>query len=71
MIQLDDVTKIYQTTDGPVHALRTIWYAEGPAGYYRGWLANTLKVVPQNAIRFVAYEFLKQLLSIEKAKSDT
>jgi len=59
------------TYDGPVHALRTIWYAEGPAGYYRGWLANTLKVVPQNAIRFVAYEFLKQLLSIEKAKSDT
>ena len=59
------------TYDGPVHALRTIWRTEGPAGYYRGWLANTLKVVPQNAIRFVAYEFLKKLLSIERAKSDT
>ena len=34
-------------------ALATIWRQEGVRGFYRGWAANTIKVVPQNAIRFV------------------
>lgn len=33
------------------HALTTISAQEGIKGFYRGWLANTLKVVPQNSIR--------------------
>ena len=40
-------------------------------GFYRGWAANTIKVVPQNAIRFVSYELLKSLLGVKKAKTDT
>lgn len=44
---------------------------EGMRGFYRGWAANTLKVVPQNAIRLVSYEALKTLLGIQKAKTDT
>ena len=44
---------------------------EGVAGFYRGWSANTLKVVPQNSIRFVAYEAFKSLLGIHKAHTDT
>ena len=52
-------------------ALRTIWATEGYRGFYRGWAANTLKVVPQNAIRFVSYETLKRLLGVQKAKTDT
>lgn len=44
---------------------------EGFPGFYRGWVANTLKVVPQNSIRLVAYELLKTLLGIKKAKTDT
>lgn len=52
-------------------ALVKIWQNEGYRGYYRGWVANTLKVVPQNAIRFVSYEALKQLLGVVRAKTDT
>ena len=33
--------------------------------YIKGWAANTLKVVPQNSIRFVAYETLKTMMSVE------
>ncbi|KIZ05503.1 Thylakoid ADP,ATP carrier protein, chloroplastic [Monoraphidium neglectum] len=57
--------------DGQLHALSTIWRAEGARGFYRGWAANTLKVVPQNAIRMVAYEYLKALLGVQRAKTDT
>lgn len=52
-------------------AFKTIWRTEGLVGFYRGWSANTIKVVPQNAIRFVAYEALKSLLGVKKAKTDT
>lgn len=52
-------------------AFGTIWRAEGLAGFYRGWAANTIKVVPQNAIRFVSYEVMKSLLGVQKRKTDT
>lgn len=40
-------------------------------GFYRGWVANTVKVVPQNAIRMVSYEAMKNVLGVKKAKTDT
>lgn len=52
-------------------AFRTIMAREGLRGFYRGWSANTIKVVPQNAIRMVSYEALKGLLGVRKAKTDT
>lgn len=39
--------------------------------YDRGWAANTIKVVPQNAMRFVVYEAAKTALGVHKSKSDT
>ncbi|KAG2502088.1 hypothetical protein HYH03_000580 [Edaphochlamys debaryana] len=52
-------------------AFRTIWAKEGVRGFYRGWVANSVKVVPQNAIRMVSYEALKKVLGVKKAKTDT
>jgi len=52
-------------------AFVTIFRTEGVTGFYRGWAANTIKVVPQNAIRFVAYEALKSVLGVKRAKTDT
>ena len=52
-------------------AFDTIWRTEGLRGFYRGWAANSLKVIPQNAIRLVSYEMLKSMLGIKKAKTDT
>ena len=40
-------------------AFITIAREEGPMGFYRGMLPNALKVMPNNAIRFAAYETLK------------
>ena len=54
------------------NALTTIASKEGIInGFYQGWWANTVKVVPQNAIRLVTYGLLKDLLQIEKEKTDT
>jgi len=52
-------------------AFAKIWRKEGMRGFYKGWAANTLKVVPQNSIRFVSYELMKKLLGVKKAKTDT
>lgn len=56
---------------GQLDAFATIWRKEGARGFYRGWAANTLKVVPQNAIRLVSYEALKAALGVARAKTDT
>ncbi len=60
--------KVY---DNMFDALRTISRTEGVRGFYRGWVANTLKVAPMSAIRFVSYEALKNVLGVVKSRSDT
>jgi solute carrier family 25 phosphate transporter 23/24/25/41 len=40
-------------------AIKTIIKAEGSMGLYRGISANTLKVIPNNAIRWMVFEHLK------------
>ncbi|KAF8061169.1 hypothetical protein HT031_004631 [Scenedesmus sp. PABB004] len=59
------------TYTGQGHAFRAIWAGEGLRGFYRGWTANTIKVVPQNAIRLVTYEALKGVLGVKRSKTDT
>lgn len=49
------------------NAFYTIATKEGPLGFYKGMTANALKIVPNNAIRFAAYEFLKGVLIQPKA----
>jgi solute carrier family 25 phosphate transporter 23/24/25/41 len=56
---------------GQLDAIATIARTEGLRGFYRGWVANSVKVVPQNAIRMVAYEAAKGLLGVKRAKTDT
>jgi solute carrier family 25 phosphate transporter 23/24/25/41 len=57
-----------KTYNGMADAMTTIMRDEGMRGFFRGWTANTMKVVPQNSIRFVAYELLKTLLGCEQTK---
>lgn len=52
-------------------ALATIARTEGARGFYRGWAANTLKVVPQNAIRMASYEIVKVMFGVKKAATDS
>ena len=53
--------KIYDNT---WNAFITIMRNEGARGIYHGWVANMLKVLPNNGIRFLAYEFMKTLLGL-------
>lgn len=53
-----------KTYNGMGDAFSTIFRKEGMGGFFKGWVANTLKVVPQNSIRFVAYETLKTLFGV-------
>lgn len=42
-----------------LNAVQTILRNEGLGGFYKGMSANALKVAPNNAIRFAAFEFIK------------
>eukprot|EP00457_Paulinella_chromatophora_P008838 gb/GEZN01008887.1/.p1 GENE.gb/GEZN01008887.1/~~gb/GEZN01008887.1/.p1 ORF type:complete len:397 (-),score=76.07 gb/GEZN01008887.1/:135-1325(-) len=57
-----------QNYDNTLDCIRKILRTEGPAGFYRGMLPNALKVVPQNSIRFVAFEMLRTVFGVEKKK---
>jgi hypothetical protein len=47
------------------NAFATILRKEGLAGFYKGIGPNALKVIPNNGIRFLAYEFLKKKIGVE------
>mmetsp|Transcript_73405 Transcript_73405/g.153213 ORF Transcript_73405/g.153213 Transcript_73405/m.153213 type:complete len:303 (-) Transcript_73405:130-1038(-) len=48
-----------QNYNNTLHAMKTIISKEGALGLYKGMSANTLKVIPNNAIRFMVFEHLK------------
>lgn len=53
--------------NGLGHAFRTILEKEGVFGFYRGMLPNAVKVVPNTAVRFMAYDFLKRSFGLESS----
>ena len=55
--------------NGVVDALRTIGKEEGLRGFYKGMVPNAVKVVPNTAIRFMAYDLIKSYLGIEGSKA--
>jgi solute carrier family 25 phosphate transporter 23/24/25/41 len=56
---------------GLSNAFLTIYREEGVKGYYRGIVPNAVKVVPNNAIRFLVYEWLKTFMSVQKSGSSS
>ena len=51
-----------------LHAVSEIVTKEGVQGFYRGVVPNAIKIVPNNGIRFLAYEMLKSLMGMEPSK---
>jgi len=49
-----------------LNCVTTILSEEGPAGFYKGVLPNVIKIVPNNAIRFLAYETLLPIFGAQK-----
>mmetsp|Transcript_29048 Transcript_29048/g.57024 ORF Transcript_29048/g.57024 Transcript_29048/m.57024 type:complete len:395 (-) Transcript_29048:151-1335(-) len=56
-MQLKGVT--YPST---ADAFYTIIKTEGPRGFYHGMTANAIKIIPNNAIRFLVYDTLKGIV---------
>ena len=49
---------IYKSTGD---AFRTILRVEGVGGFYKGMLPNAVKIVPNNGIRFLAFDFFSRI----------
>ena len=50
------------------NAFKTVFQTEGFKGFYKGMAPNALKVIPNNAIRFVVYDFLKSHYDLKTKK---
>jgi len=50
------------------NAYKTIIEKEGILGMYRGILPNTIKIVPNNALRWMFYTYFCRMLSVEKRR---
>ncbi|KYQ92061.1 mitochondrial substrate carrier family protein [Tieghemostelium lacteum] len=59
-IPKDNKTRIY---NGTIDTAKKIFKSEGIAGFYRGLIPNTLKVIPNSSITLMAYEEIKQLIA--------
>lgn len=51
-----------------LNAMSQIAAKEGPRGFYRGVMPNAIKIVPNNGIRFLVYEMLKNLMGMDGSK---
>lgn len=56
---------IYTSTP---NAFATILAKEGLRGFYKGMSANAIKVIPNNALRFLAYDFIKTYLGVAESR---
>ena len=52
---------------GFARTVATMWAREGPAGFYRGFGANLLRVAPQSAVTLAAYEHALRVLGALEA----
>eukprot|EP01117_Protostelium_nocturnum_P009815 TRINITY_DN3503_c0_g1_i2.p1 TRINITY_DN3503_c0_g1~~TRINITY_DN3503_c0_g1_i2.p1 ORF type:complete len:391 (-),score=86.55 TRINITY_DN3503_c0_g1_i2:470-1642(-) len=62
---LDRLKIILQTSNtnqGIVKSFTNIYHQEGVKGYWRGNLANVIKIFPESGIRFLSFESYKRML---------
>ena len=61
-----DTRKADKRDAGVVSTIRNTYRLLGPAGFYNGFRLNLIRIVPQNAVVFVLYEYLCNLLNPNK-----
>ena len=49
-------------------AFHTIVRQEGVRGLYKGQIANAIKVMPNNGVRFLAFDTLTRMFGVERKK---
>ncbi|EPS60241.1 hypothetical protein M569_14562, partial [Genlisea aurea] len=71
---LDRLKVILQVQTAKAHigpAVKNIWREGGVSGFFRGNGINVLKVAPESAIKFYAYEMLKDVMGDENGDVGT
>lgn len=58
-----DVKAIQRDYQGMMATARRIWRNEGPQGFFKGIIPNSLRVAPGAAITFLVYEAVMDMLS--------
>jgi hypothetical protein len=48
-----------------IKLVKEIHREKGISGFYAGFKINLLRILPNNAIMFVAYEYLSKLIAIQ------
>ncbi|XP_062229173.1 calcium-dependent mitochondrial ATP-magnesium/phosphate carrier protein 2-like isoform X1 [Phragmites australis] len=60
--RLKVIMQVQTTRTTVMHAIKDIWAKGGMLGFFRGNGLNVVKVAPESAIRFYAYEMLKEYI---------
>ncbi|CAN0915942.1 Calcium-dependent mitochondrial ATP-magnesium/phosphate carrier protein 2 [Linum grandiflorum] len=68
--RLKVVLQVQTTRASIVPAVKKIWKADGLLGFFRGNGLNVVKVAPESAIKFYAYEMLKNVIKDLKGEED-
>ncbi|CAN1790651.1 Calcium-dependent mitochondrial ATP-magnesium/phosphate carrier protein 2 [Linum perenne] len=68
--RLKVVLQVQTTRASIVPAVKKIWKADGLLGFFRGNGLNVVKVAPESAIKFYAYEMLKNVIRDMKGEED-
>ncbi|OEL32085.1 Calcium-binding mitochondrial carrier protein SCaMC-1 [Dichanthelium oligosanthes] len=66
--RLKVIMQVQTTRTTVMHAIKDIWAKGGMLGFFRGNGLNVVKVAPESAIRFYAYEMLKEYIMKSKGE---
>jgi solute carrier family 25 (mitochondrial phosphate transporter), member 23/24/25/41 len=67
--RLKVIMQVQTTRTTVMHAIKDIWVKGGMLGFFRGNGLNVVKVAPESAIRFYAYETLKEYIMTSKGEN--
>jgi solute carrier family 25 (mitochondrial phosphate transporter), member 23/24/25/41 len=67
--RLKVIMQVQTTRTSVMHAIKDIWTKGGMLGFFRGNGLNVVKVAPESAIRFYAYEMLKEYIMKRKGEN--
>ncbi|KAL6602956.1 hypothetical protein ACP70R_043317 [Stipagrostis hirtigluma subsp. patula] len=67
--RLKVIMQVQTTRTTVMHAVKDIWAKGGMLGFFRGNGLNVVKVAPESAIRFYAYEMLKEYIMKSKGEN--
>ena len=66
-LQSDGIGGKPKVYTGIINAFHTVLRQEGPLAFYRGCLANNVRMVPNGTIQFATFDLIKKLCGLDVA----